>query len=201
MAEILDFIFEILRVQDFANKYTTPLDQFLFAIFFPSVILVLFVELLTASALRDHGKKLTTLLSVSFYIFIIVYPPGATYSLYSMFAPILGTVWYLFVILLGFMFFLFNRLFAKEATGVRAESRLLYAGKDIWDTQRQIKDIEAQISAQKVEQDKIKIEGGPEVGKRLAEYDKVIADLNKEKQRYKQELDVEHQARKHLLKK
>ena len=87
--------------------------------------MILFVETLTISALRGHSTKIKTLLSVAFYIFILVYPPSSTYSLYSMFAPILGTFWYIFFILIGFLYFFFGHLFPKESEGVRAESRKL----------------------------------------------------------------------------
>lgn len=116
MVEVLDFILEIFRVQNFASKYTNPLDQFLYALFFPSVIMVIFVVLLTEK-MFEQRQGLKMLLTLSFFLFIVVYPPNATYSLYSIMAPILGTVWYLFVILIGFVFFLFSKILPKEGVG------------------------------------------------------------------------------------
>lgn len=103
MVEVLDAILEIFRVQDFANRYSNPLDQFLYAIFFPSVLLVAIIFLLSAKVFSGHSG-IQILLGVSFYIFIIVYPPNASTSLYSFFAPI-SQLWFIVVIILGLMYY------------------------------------------------------------------------------------------------
>ena len=109
MAEILDFIFEIFRVQNFASKFNTPMDQVLYVLFFPTIIMVMFILYLGKEANFGGHKGLEILLTLAFFIFLIVYPPNASYSLYSVFAQILGTIWYLFFILFGFVYFIVGR--------------------------------------------------------------------------------------------
>lgn len=149
MVEVLDFILEIFRVQNFASKYTNPLDQFLYALFFPSVIMVIFVVLLTEK-MFEQRQGLKMLLTLSFFLFIVVYPPNATYSLYSIMAPILGTVWYLFVILIGFVFFLFSKILPKEGVGgVRGMAMKHIMAHEIEDANRLINEKKEAIRAYK----------------------------------------------------
>ncbi len=199
MVEILELVLEFFKVQDYAHSVSqNPLEQLLFGIFFPSVILILFIEVLTTSALRTEGKKLSTLLSVAFYIFILVYPPGSTYSLYSMFAPILGTLWYIFFILIGFMFFLFNRIFPRDSTGVRAESRLLSQGKDMalemMRTSEEVKRADAQIEAVKARIAELKSEGASSDIR--AKQEEELSHLIREKAALQDELRIQKQIKK-----
>jgi hypothetical protein len=110
MVEILDFIFEIFRVQNFAGKYNTPMDQVLYVLFFPTIIMIMFILFLGKEANFGGHKGMEILLTVAFFMFLVVYPPNASYSLYSVFAQILGTVWYLFFILFGFIWFIARKL-------------------------------------------------------------------------------------------
>ncbi len=115
MVEILDLIIEFFRVQNFASNYSNPLDQFLYAIFFPSILLIILIYLLVKRIFPEHGG-ISALLGVSFYIFLIVYPPNATSSLYGAFAPI-GTVWYIVVILIGLLYVLLHRILPTKKDG------------------------------------------------------------------------------------
>ena len=99
-------------MQNFASTYSNPLDQFLYGIFFPSILLVILIYLLIQRIFPEH-RGLAVLLGVSFYIFIIVYPPNAATSLYAAFAPI-GAFWYLVVILIGIIYLFFNRILPSD---------------------------------------------------------------------------------------
>ncbi len=113
--DILQQVLEVLRVQEFASQYSSTLDKFLYSIFFPVILLLILVYILTNRIFPTH-KGLSVLLGVSFLIFIVVYPPESDYSLYSAFAPI-GQVWYAFVVIIGIMWVLLGRIWPSNRSG------------------------------------------------------------------------------------
>ncbi len=113
--DILQQILQVLRVEDLASQYSSTLDKFLYTIFFPVILMLLLVYLLTHRMFPEH-KGLSVLLGVSFIIFIVVYPPESDSSLYSAFAPI-GTVWYVFVILIGMLWVGLGRIWPRGRGG------------------------------------------------------------------------------------
>ena len=160
MVELLQTVIEFFRVQNFASTYSNPLDQFLYGIFFPSILLVILIYLLIQRIFPEH-RGLAVLLGVSFYIFIIVYPPNAATSLYAAFAPI-GAFWYLVVILIGIIYLFFTRFLPSDrargggggggARGMATAYRKAM-GKEmptlgsLTEVRRQLKVVEAQIAA------------------------------------------------------
>ena len=102
--DILQLLFQALRVQDLAYKYTTPVDQFLYLIFFPSIIVIAIITIFTN---KVFSGKLAFLFTFAFYIFIIVYPPNADKSIYSALAP-LGEVWFLGFAIIAVLWFIFR---------------------------------------------------------------------------------------------
>ncbi|MBI4163438.1 MAG: hypothetical protein HY512_01130 [Candidatus Aenigmarchaeota archaeon] len=110
--DILQQVLEVFRVQEFASQYSSTLDKFLYSIFFPMILLLLLIYILSARMFPNH-KGLSVLLGVSFLIFIVVYPPESDYSLYSAFAPI-GQVWYAFVIIIGVLWVLLSHIFPSD---------------------------------------------------------------------------------------
>ena len=108
MVEILQTVLDALRVTQFASHYSNSLDQFLYAIFFPMILLIIILYLLMGRVFSGH-KGLELLLGVSFFIFVIVYPPNAQTSLYGALAPI-GSIWYLVIVVLGFFWILLGRM-------------------------------------------------------------------------------------------
>ncbi|HLD57142.1 MAG TPA: hypothetical protein VJA47_02490, partial [archaeon] len=106
--DIMQQIVNVLRVQDLASQYSSTLDKFLYTVFFPMILLLLIIYLLSARMFPNH-KGLSILLGVSFLVFIMVYPPESDYSLYSAFAPI-GTVWYAVVIIIGVLWILLGHI-------------------------------------------------------------------------------------------
>ncbi len=159
MAEILDLVIEFFRVQDFANNYSNPLDQFLYAIFFPSILLIILIYLLTKRIFPEHGG-ISVLLGVSFYIFVIVYPPNAATSLYGAFAPI-GTVWYIGVILIGLLYILLGRILpTRKGEGGGAGGGKGYAIPEIMRErmQEELSEIELQNRIKNLEDDIKQIE-------------------------------------------
>lgn len=113
--DILETIFEVLRVENLASQYSAPLDQFLYTVFFPSIFVILLVYII-ANRFATFGGMWKILIGVAIYVFIIVFPPNATYSLYSMFAP-LGQVWFILIIILVGIYAFFKTLFPGEGGG------------------------------------------------------------------------------------
>ncbi len=155
--DILQQIIDILRVQDLASQYSSALDKFLYTIFFPVILLLLIIFVLSGKIFPDH-KGLSVLLGVSFVIFIMVYPPESDYSLYSAFAPI-GAVWYAFVIIIGVFWILLGRIWphgreggavARRMPGVLDEERTSSrGGSGLW---RKIEKTHERVSGEYVEQ-------------------------------------------------
>lgn len=110
--DILQQIVNVLRVQDLASQYSSSLDKFLYTIFFPVILIIMIIYILSARMFPNH-KGISILLGISFIIFIIVYPPESEFSLYSAFAPI-GTLWYLVVIVIGVFWILLGRILPSE---------------------------------------------------------------------------------------
>ncbi len=113
--DILQQVLEVFRVQEFASQYSSTLDKFLYSIFFPMILLLILIYILTNRIFPTH-KGLSVLLGVSFLIFIMVYPPESDYSLYSAFAPI-GQVWYAFVVIIGILWVLLGRIWPSNRSG------------------------------------------------------------------------------------
>lgn len=100
MVDFLQMVFEVLRVQDLASQYSGTLDQFLYVLFFPSIFIILIIYMIAHRVALDKGPKgFSAVLGIAIYIFIIVWPPNAQYSLYSAVAP-LGKLWFILVIIL-----------------------------------------------------------------------------------------------------
>ncbi len=111
MVDFLQLVFEVLRVEDLASQYSNPLDQFLYTVFFPSIFVILIVYMIAHQVAKGHGPKgFEIFLGVAVYIFIIVWPPNETFSLYSMFAP-LGQMWFILVIILVGIWAVFRTFF------------------------------------------------------------------------------------------
>ncbi len=116
MVDFLQIFIEFLRVDSsWVSNYPTQLEQFLFVIFFPTILLILLIYLLMDRMFPEH-RGLSILLGVSFYIFIIVYPPGVDLSLYAAFAP-LGQFWYIFVVIVGLLWLFLQRLLPHRRRG------------------------------------------------------------------------------------
>ncbi len=115
MVEFLDMLFEVLRVENLASQYSAPMDQFLYTVFFPSIFIILLVYII-ANRFATFGRMWKILIGVAIYVFIIVFPPNETYSLYSMFAP-LGQVWFILIIVLVGIYAIFKTFFPSEGGG------------------------------------------------------------------------------------
>lgn len=113
--DILETIFEVLRVENLASQYSAPLDQFLYTVFFPSIFIILLVYII-ANRFVTFGEMWKILIGVAIYVFIIVFPPNETYSLYSMFAP-LGQVWFILIIILVGIYAFFRTFFPGGGVG------------------------------------------------------------------------------------
>ena len=113
--DILETIFEVLRVENLASQYSAPMDQFLYTVFFPSIFIILLVYII-ANRFATFGRMWKILIGVAIYVFIIVFPPNETYSLYSMFAP-LGQVWFILIIVLVGIYAIFKTFFPSEGGG------------------------------------------------------------------------------------
>ena len=112
-ADILQIVYEFLRVQDYASSISGgPMYQFLFAVFFPTILLISIVIVLGERLSPEH-KGMTSLFTVAIYIFIIVYPPDSERSLYSIFAP-LATFWWIFAIIIGLIWVFLGKF--KQST-------------------------------------------------------------------------------------
>jgi len=110
MVEVMQLILQTLRIEHLAGgRFPDATNQFLFLVFFPSIFVLLIIYLLSHRVLHEH-KGLTMLVSVVFYIFVIVYPPNSEKSLYSAIAP-LGEFWFLLVIILGVVWFFLHKTF------------------------------------------------------------------------------------------
>jgi len=100
MVDLLQMIFEVLRVQDLASQYYSALDQFLYVLFFPSIFIILIVYMIAHEITKYKAPTgFSMMLGVAIYIFIVVWPPNEAYSLYSMVAP-LGQIWFILIIVL-----------------------------------------------------------------------------------------------------
>jgi hypothetical protein len=113
--DFLGMIFEVLRVENLASQYSAPLDQFLYTVFFPSIFIILLVYII-ANRFAEWGKMWKMLIGVAIYVFIIVFPPNETYSLYSMFAP-LGQIWFILIIILVGIYAIFKTFFPSSGGG------------------------------------------------------------------------------------
>ena len=109
MVEVMQLILQTLRIEHLAGRFPDATNQFLFLVFFPSIFVLLIIYLLSHRVLHEH-KGLTMLVSVVFYIFVIVYQPNSQKSLYSAIAP-LGEFWFLLVIILGVVWFFLHKTF------------------------------------------------------------------------------------------
>ncbi len=122
--DIFQLLFQALRIQDLAYKYTNPVDQFLYLIFFPSLIIIAIVTLFTS---KVFSGKLAFLFTFAFYIFIIVYPPGGQKNIYSAIAP-LGELWFLGFAVIAVLWFLFRFPFSHGGSGGKSGGGLFGLG-------------------------------------------------------------------------
>ena len=104
--DIMQLLFEASRIQDLAYKYTNTVDQFLYLIFFPSLIVIAVVYLFMGKVVGD--SKLKFLFTIAMFIFIIVYPPNSDKGLYTAIAP-LGQIWFLGVAIVAVLWFFIGR--------------------------------------------------------------------------------------------
>ena len=205
MVELLQTVIEFFRVQNFASTYSNPLDQFLYGIFFPSILLVILIYLLIQRIFPEH-RGLAVLLGVSFYIFIIVYPPNAATSLYAAFAPI-GAFWYLVVILIGIIYLFFNRILPSHRArdgggggGARGSTLPMGRGSKYSLKETFLGDVELDPRARRLIKDEIKVidqkitrlkaEKATSVGGEREQYDKQIAILVDKKEELRLKLQV-----------
>ena len=106
--DLIQTLLQIFRVEEYASKFSTPIDQFLYAIFFPTVLLLIIFYLLTSNIFKGH-KGLEILLGVSLYVFTVVYPPDTASSLYATFA-VLGEFWYAVIIIVGVIWIMLRKI-------------------------------------------------------------------------------------------
>ena len=113
--DIMQLLFQALRIQELAYKYTNTVDQFLYLIFFPSLILIAIVYLFMHKLFKEHGK-FAFLFTIAMFIFVIVYPPNSDKGLYTAIAPI-GQFWFLGVAVIAVLWFLFGWVFGGFGGG------------------------------------------------------------------------------------
>ncbi len=101
--DIMMLIIQALRISpQYAQRFPDAINQFLFLIFFPSILVLAIVYLFTHNW---FDNKLAFLFAIAFYVFLIVYPPGAQTSLYSILVPI-GELWFFVFIIIAVGWFL-----------------------------------------------------------------------------------------------
>lgn len=151
MADFLQMLFEVLRVENLASQYSAPLDQFLYTVFFPSIFIILLVYII-ANRFATFGRMWKILIGVAIYVFIIVWPPNTTQSLYSMVAP-LGQLWFILIIVLVGLWAIFRTFFPSEGGGGGAQGSRSGLGSQLtgrlWkQATGQISDIEKMIRSE-----------------------------------------------------
>ena len=105
--DIMQLLFQALRIQELAYKYTNTVDQFLYLIFFPSLIVIAIIYLFMGKVVQENAK-LKFLFTIAMFVFIIVYPPNSDKSLYTALAP-LGQYWFLGVAIVAVLWFFIGR--------------------------------------------------------------------------------------------